>query len=85
VGKRVAAINTAATGAFRFATLGAGDYTVRADHDRLVASRTEAPLRQLSVTVLTVSGEVIEQQGVTNLVDELKNVPNTDSFTLYGM
>jgi hypothetical protein len=72
VGKRVAAINTAATGAFRFATLGAGDYTVRADHDRLVASRTEAPLRHL-------------QQGVTNLVDELKNVPNTDSFTLYGM
>jgi iron complex outermembrane recepter protein len=61
------------------------DVTVLADNDRLVASRTEVPLRQLPVTVQTVSGEVIEQQGVTNLVDALKNVPNTNSFTLYGM
>ncbi len=61
------------------------DVTVLAENDRLVASRTEVPLRQLPVTVQTVSGEVIEQQGVTNLVDALKNVPNTNSFTLYGM
>lgn len=61
------------------------DVTVLAENDRLVASRTEIPLRQLPVTVQTVSGEVIEQQGVTSLVDALKNIPNTNSFTLYGM
>lgn len=61
------------------------DVTVLADNDRLVASRTEVPLRQLPVTVQTVTAEVLEQQGVTNLVDAVKNIPNTNSFTLYGM
>jgi len=61
------------------------DVTVLADNDRLVASRTEVPLRQLPVTVQTVSAEVLQQQGVTNLVDAVENIPNTNSFTLYGM
>jgi iron complex outermembrane receptor protein len=124
-GKSVASANTDATGAFQFAPVAVGKYslkavragfeakesgeltvaaneakettitlqpatvftdvTVLADNDRLVASRTEVPLRQLPVTVQTVSGEVLQQQAVTNLVDAVKNVPNTNSFTLYGM
>jgi iron complex outermembrane recepter protein len=59
--------------------------TVTADNDRLVASRTEIPLRQLPVTVQTVNSEVMAQQGVTDLVSALRNVPNTNSFVLYGM
>ncbi|MDX2268956.1 MAG: TonB-dependent receptor [Bryobacter sp.] len=124
-GKRLGSVNTDATGAFRFASLGAGTYqlrvlragfeaktsseikvavgeeletrvtletarvysdvTVLADNDRLVASRTEVPLRELPVTVQTVGGETLRQQAVLNLVDAVKNVPNTNSFTLYGM
>jgi len=124
-GKRIAATNSDATGAFRFSPLNPGsfslrairagfeakdsaaltlkagenletqltlapatiysDVTVLADNDRLVASRTEVPLRQLPVTVQTITAEVLEQQGVTNLVDALKNIPNANSFTLYGM
>ncbi len=61
------------------------DVTVIADNDRLVAARTEVPLRQLPVTVQTVSSEILQQQAVTNLVDAVKNIPNTNSFTLYGM
>jgi iron complex outermembrane recepter protein len=59
--------------------------TVTADNDRLVASRTEIPLRELPVTVQTVGSELMAQQGVTDLVSALKNVPNTNSFVLYGM
>lgn len=63
----------------------AQNVTVVADNDRLVASRTEIPLRELPVTVQTVSSETIAQQGVTDLVRALYNIPNTNSFTLYGM
>ncbi len=59
--------------------------TVVADNDRLVASRTEIPLRELPVTVQTVGSELIAQQGVTDLVKALYNIPNTNSFVLYGM
>lgn len=59
--------------------------TVVADNDRLVASRTEIPLRELPVTVQTVSAEVMAQQGTTDLVRALYNIPNTNSFVLYGM
>jgi iron complex outermembrane receptor protein len=59
--------------------------TVTADNDRLVASRTEIPLRELPVTVQIVSRETLSQQGATDLVRALYNVPNTNSFTLYGM
>ena len=59
--------------------------TVVADNDRLVASRTEIPLRELPVTVQTVTADVMAQQGVTDLVRALYNIPNTNSFTLYGM
>jgi len=63
----------------------AENVTVVADNDRLVASRTEIPLRELPVTVQTVGSELIAQQGVTDLVRALYNIPNTNSFVLYGM
>ena len=59
--------------------------TVLADNERLVASRTEIPLRELPVTVQTVTSDVMNQQGVTDLVTALRNVPGTNSVLLYGM
>lgn len=59
--------------------------TVLADNERLVASRTEIPLRELPVTVQTVTNEVMNQQGVTDLVTALRNVPGTNSVLLYGV
>ena len=59
--------------------------TVTADNDRLVASRTEIPLRELPVTVQIVNQEVLAQQGVTDLVRAVQGIPNTNSFVLYGM
>ena len=59
--------------------------TVTSDNDRLVASRTEIPLRELPVTVQTVNSELLAQQSVTDLVHAMYNIPNTNSFVLYGM
>lgn len=59
--------------------------TVLADNERLVASRTEIPLRELPVTVQTVTSDVIQQQGATDLVRALYNVPGTNSVLLYGV
>jgi iron complex outermembrane recepter protein len=59
--------------------------TVLADNERLVASRTEIPLRELPVTVQTVTADLIQQQGATDLVRALYNVPGTNSVLLYGV
>ena len=59
--------------------------TVLADNERLVASRTEIPLRELPVTVQTVTSDVIQQQGATDLIKVLQNVPGTNSVLLYGV
>ena len=59
--------------------------TVTADNDRLVASRTEIPLRELPVTVQVVSQEVLAQTGATSLIQAVRSIPNTNSVLLYGM
>lgn len=59
--------------------------TVLADNERLVASRTEIPLRELPVTVQTVTSDVLQQTGGTDLVRALQNVPGTNSVLLYGV
>ncbi len=59
--------------------------TVLADNERLVASRTEIPLRELPVTVQTVTSDVLQQTGATDLVRALQNVPGTNSVLLYGV
>jgi iron complex outermembrane recepter protein len=59
--------------------------TVTADNDRLVASRTEIPLRELPVTVQTINSELLAQQGATDLVRAMYNIPGTNSLVLYGM
>ncbi len=59
--------------------------TVLADNERLVASRTEIPLRELPVTVQTVTSDVLQQTGATDLVRALYNVPGTNSVLLYGV
>jgi TonB-dependent siderophore receptor len=70
-------------------TLGVMDVTesvtVTADNDRLVASRTEIPLRELPVTVQVVNSELLAQQGITDLVHAVYSIPNANSFLLYGM
>jgi iron complex outermembrane receptor protein len=54
------------------------------ENDRLVASKTEIPLKDLPVTVQTVPLEVIQQQGATNIVDVVNNIPSAYAFTQYG-
>src|ERR1700682_516247 len=58
--------------------------TVLAENDRLVASMTDIPLRELPVTVQTVTRELIKQQDATDIVTALNNVPGADAFTAYG-
>jgi iron complex outermembrane receptor protein len=58
--------------------------TVVAENDRLVASMTDIPLKDLPVTVQTVSRELIKQQDATDIVTALNNVPGADAFTAYG-
>jgi iron complex outermembrane receptor protein len=54
------------------------------ENDRPVATKTEIPLKDLPVTVQTVSHEVIQQQGATNVVDVVNNIPGAYAFTQYG-
>ena len=58
--------------------------TVVAENDRLVASMTDIPLKDLPVTVQTVTRELIKQQDATDIVTALNNVPGADAFTAYG-
>jgi iron complex outermembrane receptor protein len=58
--------------------------TVLAGNDRLVASMTDIPLKDLPVTVQTVTRELIKQQDATDVVTALNNVPGADAFTAYG-
>ena len=58
--------------------------TVLAENDRLVASMTDIPLKELPVTVQTVTRELIKQQDATDIVTALNNVPGADAFTAYG-
>jgi iron complex outermembrane receptor protein len=58
--------------------------TVLAENDRLVASMTDIPLKDLPVTVQTVTRELIKQQDATDVVTALNNVPGADAFTAYG-
>jgi iron complex outermembrane receptor protein len=58
--------------------------TVVAQNDRLVASMTDIPLKDLPVTVQTVTRELIKEQNATDIVTALNNVPGTDAFTAYG-
>lgn len=58
--------------------------TVLAENDRLVASMTDIPLKELPVTVQTVTRELIKQQDATDIVTALNNAPGADAFTAYG-
>lgn len=47
--------------------------------------KTSLPLRDLPMTVDTVSSELIAEQGANDLVTALKNVPGVNAFTTYGV
>jgi iron complex outermembrane receptor protein len=47
--------------------------------------KTTLPLRDLPMTVDTVSSTVIAEQGANDLVTALKNVPGVNAFTTYGV
>ena len=47
--------------------------------------KTTLPLRDLPMTVDTVSSELIEAQGANDLVSALENVPGANVFTTYGV
>ncbi len=57
---------------------------VTAENDRLVASKTEIPLKELPVTVQTVPLELLQQQNATEIVSAMNNVPGANAFQLYG-
>ncbi len=47
--------------------------------------KTSLPLRDLPMTVDTVSSQLVEEQGANDLVTALKNVPGVYAFTMYGV
>ena len=47
--------------------------------------KTSLPLRDLPMTVDTVSSQLVEEQGANDLVTALKNVPGVYAFTTYGV
>ena len=47
--------------------------------------KTTLPLRDLPMTVDTVSSELVEAQGANDLVAALQNVPGVNAFTTYGV
>jgi iron complex outermembrane receptor protein len=62
------------------------DVTVRGALMGTVATgKTTLPVRDLPLTIQTVSGEVIAEQGANDLITALKNVPGVNAFTTYGV
>jgi iron complex outermembrane recepter protein len=47
--------------------------------------KTNLPVRDLPMTVHTVPGKVIQEQGANDLVTALQNVPGVYAFTNYGV
>ena len=47
--------------------------------------KTNLPVRDMPMTIHTVPGSVIEEQGVNDLVGALQNVPGVYAFTNYGI
>ena len=47
--------------------------------------KTSVPLRDLPMTVDSVSSALIQEQGANDLVSALKNVPGVNVFTTYGV
>jgi iron complex outermembrane recepter protein len=58
--------------------------SVVAQNDRLIASKTEIPLKDLPVTVQTVPSELLLEQNATEIVSAVNNVPGANAFQLYG-
>ena len=62
------------------------DVTVRGALMATVATgKTTLPVRDLPLTIQSVSSEVIAEQGANDLITALKNVPGVHSFTTYGI
>ncbi len=59
--------------------------TASVDDDRLVASKSDIPLRETPVTVQTVPLEVIQRQAATDLVAVVNNLPGAYAMTRYGV
>ena len=51
----------------------------------VATGKTTLPIRDLPMTVDSVSREVIDEQGANDLVAVMKNVPGVSSFTTYGV
>lgn len=51
----------------------------------ITTGKTNLPLRDLPMTVNRVSGQVMEEQGVTDLVGALNNATGVNSYTQYGI
>ena len=47
--------------------------------------KTNLPVRDMPMTINTVPGQVIEEQGTNDLVGALQNVPGVYAFTNYGI
>ncbi len=47
--------------------------------------KTTLPVRDLPMTIQGVSSDLLEQQGVNDLVAALQNVPGVNAFTTYGV
>jgi hypothetical protein len=47
--------------------------------------KTNLPVRDMPMTINTVPGQVIEEQGANDLVAALQNVPGVYAFTNYGI
>jgi hypothetical protein len=47
--------------------------------------KTTLPLRELPMTINTLSADLIAQQGTNDLVTALQNVPGVNPFTTYGV
>jgi iron complex outermembrane receptor protein len=51
----------------------------------IATGKTNLPLRELPMTVHAVPSQIIEEQGVNDLVGALQNVPGVYAFTNYGV
>src|SRR4029079_7431302 len=51
----------------------------------VATGKTTLPIRDLPMTVDSVSSQLIAEQGVNDLVTALKNVPGVYAFTTYGV
>lgn len=48
-------------------------------------AKVPVPLQDVPITIGTITAERLAEQGVTNLVDALRNVPSVNPFTTYGV